>query len=174
MSDRDSEFGAFLTGFVVGGLVGAAVSLLFAPQSGEETRAIIKEKSIELKDKAVETVEEAYSRAEAAAKEAKARADEFARIAQERADELMKRGHIELSKAAVTAIAIVTPAVKKGVMYANMLDMKQPSNSLAARVVDNITGNYRYKMGVAMVRKMGESQYKKEFRSMSFAPRNIT
>ena len=86
----------------------------------------------------------------------------------------MKRGHIELSKAAVTAIAIVTPAVKKGVMYANMLDMKQPSNSLAARVVDNITGNYRYKMGVAMVRKMGESQYKKEFRSMSFAPRNIT
>jgi len=89
-------------------------------------------------------------------------------------DELMKLGHIELSKAAVTAIAIVTPAVKKGVMYANMLDMKQPSNSLSARIVDNITGNYRFKMGVAKVRKMGESQYKKEFRSMSFAPRNIT
>ena len=38
MSDRD-EFGAFLVGFIVGGLTGAVVSLLFAPQSGEETRA---------------------------------------------------------------------------------------------------------------------------------------
>ena len=87
--------------------------------------------------------------------------------------ELMKNGHIELTKAAVTAVAIVTPAVKKGVLYANMLDMRQPSNSLAARVVDNISGNYNYKMGVARIRKLGESKYKHEFRSFSFAPRNI-
>ena len=51
MSDRD-EFGAFLVGFIVGGLTGAVVALLFAPQSGEETRALIKDKSIELRDKA--------------------------------------------------------------------------------------------------------------------------
>ena len=51
MSDRD-EFGAFLVGFVVGGLTGAVVALLFAPQSGDETRALIKDKSIELRDKA--------------------------------------------------------------------------------------------------------------------------
>lgn len=87
--------------------------------------------------------------------------------------ELLERGHIELSKAAVTAVAIVTPAVKKGVLYANMLDMRQPSNSLTARVVDNISGNYNYKMGVARIRKLGESKYKSEFRSFSFAPRNI-
>ncbi len=87
--------------------------------------------------------------------------------------ELMKNGHVELSKGAVTAVAIVTPAVKKGVLYANMLDMRQPSNSLSARIVDNISGNYNYKMGVAKIRKLGESQYKKEFRSFSFAPRNI-
>ncbi|MEH6651782.1 MAG: arsenate reductase (azurin) large subunit [Motiliproteus sp.] len=87
--------------------------------------------------------------------------------------ELLERGHIELSKAAVTAVAIVTPAVKKGVLYANMLDMRQPSNSLTARVVDNISGNYNYKMGVARIRKLGESKYKTEFRSFSFAPRNI-
>ena len=87
--------------------------------------------------------------------------------------ELMKNGHVELSKGAVTAVAIVTPAVKKGVLYANMLDMRQPSNSLSARIVDNISGNYNYKMGVARIRKLGESQYKKEFRSFSFAPRNI-
>jgi gas vesicle protein len=57
MADRD-EFGAFLVGFVVGGLTGAVVALLFAPQSGTETRAQIKEKSIEIRDKAVKEAEE--------------------------------------------------------------------------------------------------------------------
>ncbi len=87
--------------------------------------------------------------------------------------ELMKRGHIELSKAAVTAIAVVAPHVKKGVLYSNMLDPRQPSNSLTARVVDHISGNYNFKIGVAKIKKLGVSKYKKEFRSMSFAPRNI-
>jgi gas vesicle protein len=87
MSDRD-EFGAFLVGFVVGGLTGAVVSLLFAPQSGEETRALIKDKSIELRDRAAHTAEEALARAEAAAAEAKQRADEYAKIAKERASEI--------------------------------------------------------------------------------------
>jgi len=88
--------------------------------------------------------------------------------------ELMKRGHIELDKAAVTAIAMVTPAIKKGMLYANMIDMRQPSNALSARLVDNISGNYNYKMGVSKIKKLGPSKYKSEFRSMSFAPRNIT
>jgi gas vesicle protein len=83
MSDRD-EFGAFLVGFIVGGLTGAVVSLLFAPQSGEETRALIKDKSIELRDKASATAEQALARAEAAAAEARARADELAKQLRER------------------------------------------------------------------------------------------
>ena len=85
---------------------------------------------------------------------------------------LMENGHIEL-RSCVTAVALVTPVVKQGVMYANMLDMRQPANSLSARVVDQISGNYNYKMGVAKVQRLGESKYKQEFRSMSFAPRNI-
>jgi len=83
MSDRD-EFGAFLVGFIVGGLTGAVVSLLFAPQSGEETRALIKDKSIELRDKASVTAEQAMAKAEAAAVEARARADELAKELRER------------------------------------------------------------------------------------------
>ena len=75
MSDRD-EFGAFLVGFVVGGLTGAVVALLFAPQTGEETRALIKDKSIELRDYASTSAEEAIARAEAAAAEARARAED--------------------------------------------------------------------------------------------------
>lgn len=41
MSDNNGDLGAFLAGFVIGGLVGAAVALIMAPQSGEETRAQI-------------------------------------------------------------------------------------------------------------------------------------
>jgi gas vesicle protein len=91
MSDRD-EFGSFLIGFVIGGLTGALAALLMAPQSGEETRTMIKEKAIELQEKATTTLDEAYSQAEAAAADARARADELAKIARERASELQKRG----------------------------------------------------------------------------------
>ena len=89
MSDRD-EFGAFLVGFIVGGLSGAVVALLFAPQSGEETRALIKDKSIELRDKAQVTAEEAIARAEAVAADARARADELARQLRERGHEVVE------------------------------------------------------------------------------------
>lgn len=88
MSDRD-EFGAFLVGFIVGGLSGAVVALLFAPQTGEETRALIKDKSIELRDRAQQSAEEALARAEAAAAEARARADDLARQLRERGQEVV-------------------------------------------------------------------------------------
>jgi gas vesicle protein len=77
MSDNSGEFGAFVAGFLIGGLVGAATALLMAPQSGEETRAIIQEKSIELKDAATTAAEDAIARAEAAAADARAYADEM-------------------------------------------------------------------------------------------------
>jgi gas vesicle protein len=88
MSDRD-EFGAFLVGFIVGGLSGAVVALLFAPQTGEETRALIKDKSIELRDKAQVSAEEAMTRAEAAAADARARADEMAKQLRERSQQVV-------------------------------------------------------------------------------------
>jgi gas vesicle protein len=89
MSERD-EFGAFLVGFIVGGLTGAVVALLFAPQSGEETRALIKDKSIELRDKAQVSAEEALARAEEVAADARRRADELTKEARARANELAK------------------------------------------------------------------------------------
>jgi len=108
-SDRD-EFGAFLVGFIVGGLTGAVVSLLFAPQSGEETRALIRDKSIEIRDKAADSAEEALARAEAAASEARVRAEELAKVARIRAEELAKevrtRGESALD-------AVRKPASKK-------------------------------------------------------------
>ena len=58
-----NEGGAFFAGLVIGGLVGAALALLLAPQSGEETRAIIRDKSLEYKDWAEEGYVEARQRA---------------------------------------------------------------------------------------------------------------
>jgi gas vesicle protein len=75
MSDHD-DFGAFLIGFIVGGVAGAVAALLLAPQSGEETRALIKDKSIELRDKATEQAEMVASRANEFADDAKTRGKE--------------------------------------------------------------------------------------------------
>ncbi len=102
MSERD-EFGAFLVGFIVGGLSGAVVALLFAPQTGEETRALIKDKSIELRDKAQMSAEEAIARAEAAAADARARADELARQLRERGQGVVENVR-ERGQSAVDAV----------------------------------------------------------------------
>ncbi len=50
----DSGASDFLAGFFIGTLMGAALALLFAPSSGEDTRQQIKEKGIELKERATE------------------------------------------------------------------------------------------------------------------------
>lgn len=97
MSDRD-DLSSFLLGFVIGGLTGAVISLLLAPQSGEETRAVIREKAIEIKDRASDTMDEAYARAEEAAAEARARADELSQIAKNRANELSQKGQVVLEE----------------------------------------------------------------------------
>ncbi len=86
----------------------------------------------------------------------------------------MEAGNVELTKAAVTGVAHVTRHIKKGVLYMDFLHTAQPANSLEGRVVDWVSGNYNYKLGVAKVKKIGESPYKTSFRSMSFAPRDIT
>jgi gas vesicle protein len=47
-----------LTGMLIGGLAGAVTMLLVAPQSGKDTRRQIQEKSIELRDRTTELVED--------------------------------------------------------------------------------------------------------------------
>jgi gas vesicle protein len=93
MSDNGgSETGAFLAGFLVGGLVGAATALILAPQSGERTRTQIREKGIELRDRAEDLAEDARVRAERLAEEAQLRAEEAVGEARKRADELQQHG----------------------------------------------------------------------------------
>ena len=54
----------FILGLVIGGAVGAAVALLYAPRSGAETRDQLKQRGEELKDGAQDLVERAVHKAE--------------------------------------------------------------------------------------------------------------
>jgi gas vesicle protein len=50
-----------LTGIIVGGLIGATTMLFFAPRSGEEMRAEVREKAGDLRDRTAETVKDTVS-----------------------------------------------------------------------------------------------------------------
>ena len=73
--------GRFVAGLLLGGLAGAATMLLLAPQSGEETRAQIQQKSRELRDQTNEALSQARTKA-----------GELKETAQERAQELQQQG----------------------------------------------------------------------------------
>lgn len=90
MSDHD-EFGAFLVGFIVGGVSGALAALLLAPQTGEETRAVIKDRSIELKDTVVSEAEKAKVKVQEGTVSARTKVDELSKTAVARGGEIAQK-----------------------------------------------------------------------------------
>jgi gas vesicle protein len=62
----DSNGTDFLAGFLLGAVAGTALALLFAPQSGEQTRQTLRDQSIELKGRAEELSMKAREQAEEA------------------------------------------------------------------------------------------------------------
>jgi gas vesicle protein len=97
MAERD-EFGAFLIGFIIGGLTGAAISLLMAPQSGEDTREYLKDQAIVLRDKAQETAQTTATQVNTRASEVRTRATEIAEKAKLSAEELAQKGQVVLEE----------------------------------------------------------------------------
>ena len=59
MSDKRSNFGSFLAGAIVGGLIGAGVAILKAPQSGDQTRYRIRAAAEQFQNRAQEAIESA-------------------------------------------------------------------------------------------------------------------
>jgi len=81
--NNKSNIGAFL----IGGAVGAAIALLYAPKPGNETRDELKERSRLVKDRAMETINEAQTRMETFTEESKKRLGKLRDIGQETLDE---------------------------------------------------------------------------------------
>lgn len=105
MSEHD-DFGAFLVGFLIGGLTGAAVALLFAPQSGEQTRVYIRDQAIELADKAQETAKTVSKQVAETADVTVGRVNEMTADARTRLEEAAKKGAavLEEQKTKVTEV----------------------------------------------------------------------
>ncbi|MGA2157623.1 MAG: YtxH domain-containing protein [Dehalococcoidia bacterium] len=53
--NKDAGTG-FFSGLIVGAVVGAAIALLYAPQPGTETRRMVKEKALAVKEKAAKAL----------------------------------------------------------------------------------------------------------------------
>jgi gas vesicle protein len=63
--DRDSNASSVILAFLLGGLTGAAVALLYAPRSGQETRDLLSERMRETADRGREMKEQAVGRGRA-------------------------------------------------------------------------------------------------------------
>jgi gas vesicle protein len=84
---QGTSLGSLLTGFLIGGAIGVAAAFLMAPQSGEETRAQIRDKTDELKERAKTTLDETRNRAEQAVSETRSRAEQMVAETRSRAGE---------------------------------------------------------------------------------------
>lgn len=98
MSEDGSDFGAFIAGFVIGGLVGAATALILAPQSGANTRAQIAAKSEELKQAGEEQYLEYRDKAQTSIAQAQAKAHDTSEQVQERARIVLDEGKHKFQK----------------------------------------------------------------------------
>jgi gas vesicle protein len=89
----DSEYyesnrtGSTFTAFLIGGLIGGAIALLYAPRSGEETREILLSEGQETADRVMNSIRDAQVRLEAMNKETRDRLQRIQAIAQETLDE---------------------------------------------------------------------------------------
>lgn len=79
-----------LIGFLTGGIVGAAIALLYAPKSGKELRKDIKDKADEFKDEAEKYLDVAKEKAVDLINEGKKRSEKLVTDAKIKADELIK------------------------------------------------------------------------------------
>ena len=103
MDNYDQEIGniaqylwGFLVGLLVGVLTGAGAMLLLSPQSGKETRAQLRQKSIELRDETAKTMEGAVAQARGKARQMTDDVREQAVELQQRGQDMLveQRGHL--------------------------------------------------------------------------------
>ena len=84
----NQESGLFFGGVLLGGLLGAIAALLFAPQSGEQTRDQLTKAGEDAVARGQQVVEDARARAEAIIADAQRRAERIAEAARSNVSEL--------------------------------------------------------------------------------------
>jgi gas vesicle protein len=92
-----------LVGMLVGGLAGAVTMLLLAPQSGKDTRTQIRNKSVELRDRTNEIVEDTLA-------QVRSSVDKITLDGREKLNELKQHGQ----ELAVEQLEHVSEAAKAG------------------------------------------------------------
>jgi gas vesicle protein len=92
-----------LVGALIGGLAGAVTMLLLAPQSGKRTRTLIQHKSVELRDRAAEMVEDGME-------QVRMDRDKIAMNGRRKARELLRNGRALVSG----QLEHVSKAIKAG------------------------------------------------------------
>ena len=121
---NESSGTEFFAGLVVGGLIGAALALLLAPQSGEETRAQLAEKKQDWQHVANESLADsrvkadvmladARAKAENIVAEAKAKADAMKVQAKEKGSELQQKGKQTLEAQSSELKEVAAKVVKR-------------------------------------------------------------
>ena len=97
MSER-SGFGSFFAGFLAGAVAGAIATVLYAPNSGEETRAALKGKTDDIIGKANLSVDDAFKQAETAAREARDRFESLATATRQHTEDITRKGQVILEE----------------------------------------------------------------------------
>lgn len=80
--------GDLLKGLIIGGLIGAALGILYAPKSGKETREDIARKTEDLLSKAKDEYDKAVAKSKAAYESALLRLKELESSAKEKVEEV--------------------------------------------------------------------------------------
>jgi len=99
--------GGALAGLLVGGLIGAAAMMLYAPQIGTRTRKLIRKRAMALRHKVAETAEEARERAEDKLDEALERARDTKDEVRDRVEHIQKRGQKSFDEQKERVVAAV-------------------------------------------------------------------
>lgn len=100
MMNTGKNISSALMGFLIGGLVGAAAAMLMAPQSGQETRTLLRDKGMEIKDRASETIEGTRSKAEQVVTDTRSRASDAIRNVAGRTEEIARKASDSADKMA--------------------------------------------------------------------------
>lgn len=110
-----SDFGKFISGVFIGGMVGGLLGVLLAPRAGEETRRKIADRTNETYKKAETSVQDTYKKAETSVQEMQRKTEQAIDDLQKSGQEVLRKiaGSVDGEKEASSEETIVDVEVEK-------------------------------------------------------------